>query len=466
MPTWRVLVYIEAMGIIQDIHDDLEKGAAQLVAEYRERLCRDAFQLCGDAAEAEDFAFRTFDKVLRKIDTFKGEGSFYDWMKAILVNDIRSAKRTKAAQNTIVAEVDDEEPAPSDSAGSTESLMESFDSEVVRSAIQKLSPEHREAIVLHYFLDQPIGKMAKLLAIPEGTVKFRLHAARKTLAGMLSRQMKRPVVRTFLLLFGLGAFAATAYLGGSALLFEEKVEALETPVPAKNQDVFDVKEGENMIMTRKVASLVGAAMLSVASPGSEITSEETFVFLRPETSSFWNTATNSTMSLPIDYPNGATKAKLEVTGIGYSKVYENITSDSFDIELPVPDSPQTENVYDLKLTFDNEATVRTAKLGLIQGLSPDAEGATRCLAPAEGSVWNKVKYRAVLPIPYGTTELSMQTNGGEWKELDTGLNGAQGWYALSPIARGDNISLSCIIDGVSHVASLLGGGDGFFVIVK
>ena len=454
------------MGIIQDIHDDLEKGAARLVAEYRERLCRDAFQLCGDATEAEDFAFRTFDKVLRKIDTFKGEGSFYDWMKAILVNDIRSAKRTKAAQNTVVAEVDDDEPAPSDSAGSPEQLMASFDSEVVRCAIQKLSPEHRETIVLHYFLDQPIGKMAKLLSIPEGTVKFRLFAARKALAGMLSKQMKRPVVR-MLLFLGLGAFAATAYFGGSALLKDDSITASqETPVPADNQDVFDVKEGENMIMTRKVASLVGASLLAVASPGTEIESEETFVFLRPETSSFWNTATNSTMSLPIDYPNGATKAKLEVTGVGYSKVYENITSDSFDIELPVPDSPQTENVYDLKLTFDNEAIVRTAKLGLIQGLSPDSEGATRCLAPAEGSVWNKVKYRAVLPIPYGTTSLSMQTNSGEWKELDTGLNGAQGWYALSPIGRGDNLSLSCIVDGVSYVASLIGGGDGFFVIVK
>ena len=455
------------MGIIQDIHDDLEKGAAQLVAEYRERLCRDAFQLCGDAAEAEDFAFRTFDKVLRKIDTFKGEGSFYDWMKAILVNDIRSAKRTKASQNTVVAEVDEDEPAPSDSAGSPEQLMSSFDSEVVRCAIQKLSPEHRETIVLHYFLDQPIGKMAKLLSIPEGTVKFRLFAARKALAGILSKQMKRPVVRMLLLFLGLGAFAATAYFGGSALLKDDSITASqETPIPTDNQDVFDVKEGENMIMTRKVASLVGASLLAVASPGTEIESEETFVFLRPETSSFWNTATNSTMSLPIDYPNGATKAKLEVTGVGYSKVYENITSDSFDIELPVPDSPQTENVYDLKLTFDNEAIVRTAKLGLIQGLSPDSEGATRCLAPAEGSVWNKVKYRAVLPIPYGTTSLSMQTNGGEWKELDTGLNGAQGWYALSPIGRGDNLSLSCIVDGVSYVASLLGGGDGFFVIVK
>ena len=455
------------MGIIQDIHDDLEKGAAQLVAEYRDRLCRDAFALCGDKVEAEDFAFRTFDKVLRKIDTFKGDGSFYDWMKAILVNDIRSAKRTKAAQNTVVAEVDDDEPAPSDSAGSPEQLMASFDSEVVRCAIQKLSPEHRETIVLHYFLDQPIGKMAKLLMIPEGTVKFRLFAARKALAGMLSEQMKRPVVRMLLLFLGLGAFAATAYIGGSALLKDDSITASqETPIPTDNQDVFDVKEGENMIMTRKVASLVGASLLAVASPGTEIESEETFVFLRPETSSFWNTATNSTMSLPIDYPNGATKAKLEVTGVGYSKVYENITSDSFDIELPVPDSPQTENVYDLKLTFDNEAIVRTAKLGLIQGLSPDSEGATRCLAPAEGSVWNKVKYRAVLPIPYGTTSLSMQTNGGEWKELDTGLSGAQGWYALSPIGRGDNLSLSCIVDGVSYVASLLGGGDGFFVIVK
>ena len=456
------------MGIIQDIHDDLENGAARLVAEYRDRLCRDALALCGDKVEAEDFAFRTFDKVLRKIDTFKGDGSFYDWMKAILVNDIRSVKRTKAAQNTVVAEIDaDEEPVPDGAPGSEERLMESFDSELVRGAIQKLSPEHREAIVLHYFLDQPIGKMAKLLMIPEGTVKFRLFAARKALAGMLSEQMKRPVVRMLLLFLGLGAFAATAYIGVSALSDSPDEDTVETAssVEEKKTDIFDSQEGENMIMTRKVASLVGASLLAVASPGTEIESEETFVFLRPETSSFWNTATNSTMSLPIDYPNGATKAKLEVKGIGYDKVYDGITSDSYELELPVPDSPQTENVYDLTLTFD-DGTVRTAKLGLIQGLSPDSEGATRCLAPAEGSVWNKVKYRAVLPIPYGTTSLSMQTNSGEWKELDTGLNGAQGWYALSPIGRGDNLSLSCIVDGVSYVASLLGGGDGFFVIVK
>ena len=174
------------MGVIQDIHNDLERGAAQLVAEYRDRLCKDALAICGDAAEAEDFAFRAFDKAIRKIDTFKGDASFYDWMKAILVNDIRSAKRTMAAQNTVIAAPDEEAPLPEGAPGTEGRLMAESDAEVVRRAVQMLSDEQREVILLHYFLDQPVVKMAKLLAIPEGTVKFRLYAARKALASILS----------------------------------------------------------------------------------------------------------------------------------------------------------------------------------------------------------------------------------------------------------------------------------------
>ncbi len=231
------------------------------------------------------------------------------------------------------------------------------------------------------------------------------------------------------------------------------------------KDIFDVNQGEdNMIMIRKVASLVGASLLSVAAPGTEITSEPTFVFLRPETSSFWNTATNSTMTLPIDYPAGATKATLTVSGVGYdTKTYPNLTDSSFELELPVPNSPQAENVYDLTLTFD-EGTVRTAKLGLIQGLAPDAEGSTRCLAPAEGKVWNTIKKRAVMPIPYGTTSFTVSVNGRQTVN-GTGLDGAQGWYALKP-AGGDNVSLSLVVDGINYVATLIGQGDGFLVNFK
>ena len=234
------------------------------------------------------------------------------------------------------------------------------------------------------------------------------------------------------------------------------------PVAAAVSDSSEIEQGEdNMIMARKVAALAGAAVLTVSAPAAKLSSEPTFVFLRPETSSFWNTATNSTMTLPIDYPSGATKATLTVNGVGYNRVYPNLTADSIEIDLPVPDSPKAENVYELSLTFDNGAPSRTAKLGLIQGLDSGAKGSTRCIAPAEGRVWSKATDRAVLPIPYGTT--SFTVNG---VEHDTGLDGAQGWYALSPIAPGASISLTCLANGVSYAASILGGGNGFMLIYQ
>ena len=218
-------------------------------------------------------------------------------------------------------------------------------------------------------------------------------------------------------------------------------------------------------MTWSVAALAAAASLVVPAQQAEISSEGTFVFLAPETSSFWTTATNSTMSLPVYYPDGAAKATLTVKGLGYYREYSGIASDTIEISLPEPDSPKTENVYDLTLVFD-DGTVRVAKLGLIQGCTPDAEGMTRCIAPSSGASWEKVKYRAVLPIPHGTTSLSLKTDGGEWREIDTGLNGAQGWHALGPVARGDRFALSCVVDGVTHVSPLRGAGDGLFVTVK
>ena len=240
--------------------------------------------------------------------------------------------------------------------------------------------------------------------------------------------------------------------------------------PADELDILTQKGGNTMI-ARKMASVVGAAVVSVAVSASELTSEPTLVFMRPETSSFWNTATNNTMTVPVDFPSGATTATLTVSGVGYAATYADIRkgagsfgTDSFTFALPAADSPQTENVYDLTLTF-NDGTVRRAKLGLIEGLSPNAEGTTRCLAPANGHVWNKVKGgRAVLPIPHGTTSFSVTVNG-ETRTEDTGLNGAQGWYALG-LHGGDVASLSMIANGLPYSASLLGLRDGFVVVFQ
>ena len=207
-------------------------------------------------------------------------------------------------------------------------------------------------------------------------------------------------------------------------------------------------------------------LLSAVAFGSEgYKSEAAFVFLQPETSSFWHTATNSTMSLPVYYPKGATKATLLVEGIEYSKTYPDITVDSIEIELPPPTNERTENVYTLTLSFD-DGSVQTAKLGAVRGYAKDCAGVARCMIPEEASAWRKFKYRAVLPVPYGMKELSLSLNGGEFQLLETGLDGAQGWYGLEGIKRNDSLDFAYELNGMRYAFSLVGGGDGFFVIMK
>ena len=202
-------------------------------------------------------------------------------------------------------------------------------------------------------------------------------------------------------------------------------------------------------------------IIAIGAEGSK--SDATFVFLQPETSSFWRTATNSTMTIPIYYPKGATKADLLVDGMQYAKSYNDITSDSVDIELPAPANERTENVYTLTLSFD-DGTVQTAKLGAVRGYAKDAAGVARCVIPEESASWKKFKYRAVLPVPYGMKDLSLCLNDGEPQLLE--LDGAQGWYGLEGIKRNDSLDFSYELNGMSHALSLVGGGDGFFFIMK
>ena len=219
-----------------------------------------------------------------------------------------------------------------------------------------------------------------------------------------------------------------------------------------------------MTMVRNIAALAMVATVALTA-SADSTSAPAFVFLAPKTSSFWHTATNNVMTLPISYPEGASSFTLTVHGLQYDRSYADQTGDSFELTLPAPTSPTTENVYDLTLTFD-DGTVRSAKLGLIQGHDVKGEGATRCIIPAAGRKWRRVGNRAVLPIPYGMETFDVTING-QAVSADTGLDGAQGWYALGGIHGDDVVGLTLTTaDGAVRQASLLGRVEGFFLMVK
>ncbi len=57
--------------------------------------------------------------------------------------------------------------------------------ELLRQAISKLSPEHREIIDLVYYHEKSVDDAAQILSIPPATVKTRMFYARKKLAELV-----------------------------------------------------------------------------------------------------------------------------------------------------------------------------------------------------------------------------------------------------------------------------------------
>ena len=87
--------------------------------------------------------------------------------------------------------------------------------------------------------------------------------------------------------------------------------------------------------------------------------------------SFWHTATNATLTVPIDFKDGAASATLTVRGSTYLHVYEGITTNAFTFSLPPADDVAHEDVYELLLVFDNGSEMK-ARIGLPYGLMAGA----------------------------------------------------------------------------------------------
>lgn len=203
--------------------------------------------------------------------------------------------------------------------------------------------------------------------------------------------------------------------------------------------------------------VLAAGMLRAAG----VSSAEKFVFLEPEKSSFWRTVTSREVTIPVEYPEGATKATLTVEGLGFSVTNENITGGSTSVTLPEVTSPETEDVYLFTLAFDNGVT-NAIPLGHIRGYGVDGEGATRFRSPrSEKRHWQGTDGRSVLPIPYGAASLTVDDGD------PIALDGAQGWLALPGLAFGEACDLKLTVGEDEYLATVIGGRTlGMLLLIK
>jgi RNA polymerase sigma-70 factor (ECF subfamily) len=138
----------------------------------------------GNETVAEDLLSDVFLDVWRQAGRFEGRSAVATWLLSIARFKALSTRRRQTH-----AELDETiEATVADPTDDPEVMLEKKNrDELVREALTKLSPEHREIIDLVYYHEKSVEECAQILAIPAATVKTRMFYARNKMADLLKQ---------------------------------------------------------------------------------------------------------------------------------------------------------------------------------------------------------------------------------------------------------------------------------------
>lgn len=173
------------------------RGLAALVEAHQVKAARAAYLIVRDPALAQDIVQAAFLRFYERIGRYDSTRPFAPYFMRMVVNDALAALRTRSRSTSLDApdgEISLEDILP-DPAPTPDGEIEAAELRgAVETALEKLSPEQRAAVVLRYYLGLSEADMAASLDVPPGTVKWRLHAAKKQLRALLSPFRSSPAL--------------------------------------------------------------------------------------------------------------------------------------------------------------------------------------------------------------------------------------------------------------------------------
>jgi len=163
-----------------------------LVKVHTRRVYSICYRFTGSDQESQDLTQEVFLRVFRSLKSFRaGEGSFGVWLarlsRNLLIDHYRRTKLERATDS-----IEEQLPMLEEKTAMisrTEGMVAGREaSELLQGALQKLSPELRETVILRDLEELEYREIAQVLNVPEGTVKSRLNRGRAELARILRRQ--------------------------------------------------------------------------------------------------------------------------------------------------------------------------------------------------------------------------------------------------------------------------------------
>jgi RNA polymerase sigma-70 factor (ECF subfamily) len=155
----------------------------ELFETYKDKVYSIALRYSGDPAVAMDIAQDTFLKLFSSIREFRGDSSFETWVYRLVVNSCLDHKRKYWR---LIPMADEFLSTLRASGDSLAEMLRSEVSALIRSAVDRLAPDLRIAIILRYTEGLSYAEISGVLGCSAGTVASRLNRAHKALERKLA----------------------------------------------------------------------------------------------------------------------------------------------------------------------------------------------------------------------------------------------------------------------------------------
>lgn len=157
----------------------MKQALQELVASYRNNLFAAAFNVCGNAQDAEDVVQETFLQYYTYQKEFDSEQHIRAWLIRVAVNKAKNVNLTFWRRNRL----------------SLEDYMETLtfetpESENLFETVMHLPEKYRIVIHLFYYEDYTVREIAGILKLSESNVKIRLSRGRALLRDALKEEWK------------------------------------------------------------------------------------------------------------------------------------------------------------------------------------------------------------------------------------------------------------------------------------
>ncbi len=135
--------------------------------------------IIGERALAEDSAQEACAHIVRTLTELRDPAAFPGWFYRIVVNAARATMRRERRHRSALAFEERSDLPELDADGET------LDRLGIERALRALPSMQREAIVLHYYADLTSKEIARVVGVPDGTIRYRLFLAKRRLRVLL-----------------------------------------------------------------------------------------------------------------------------------------------------------------------------------------------------------------------------------------------------------------------------------------